>query len=401
MEFFFNVVKIIGGLYVLLMVLSIIALFFKRFRKAGIIILILLVGATAFAYLKFGAPKSYQRSYLSKTPELSEISLRPLLKEKDFFLGTIGDVRDITRSELNQNFNSLTPENALKMEGLFVNREVGRYNFSRADSIVNSAIAENLRVRGHVLVWGKLSDFFKSPDLEEYLRNFPEEQKSKVLHECMTSHIETVLSHFKGRIFDWDVVNEPLEIFGNGELENNVYLRYLGPDYIKNAFKIAHNVDPEVKLFLNEQLMNYRDARAEGFYELVKSMKEEGVPIHGVGLQSHIATYLPSTENLKKYIEKFADLGLTVELTEVDARLRLFDGAEDPYEAQADFYGQLLKACLESSHCTGLTFWGYTDAHSWMDSPGFTFFAKPNEPYLFDAEMNPKPVLKALAEVLE
>ena len=106
---------------------------------------------------------------------------------------------------------------------------------------------------------------------------------------------------------------------------------------------------------------------------------------------------LPSIENLKKYIERFTDLGLEVELTEVDARLRLFNKFDDPYLAQGELYGQILQICLENPGCIGLTFWGFSDAYCWLDK--LPFIQKPTEPYLFDKDMNPKPGIEKLYNV--
>ncbi len=105
-------------------------------------------------------------------------------------------------------------------------------------------------------------------------------------------HIENVLNHYRGKILEWDVVNEPLDMFGNGNLEENVFYRYLGPDYIAQAFIKAKAVDPNITLYLNEQFYNYTDARAEAFYQLVVSLLNKGIPIEGIGLQGHMLFYL-------------------------------------------------------------------------------------------------------------
>ena len=331
---------------------------------------------------------------MSRFDEYSNIPLREMADKAGFYIGSIGGVDMISRPEFTSAVNSVTPERALKMQGVFKNMEVGNYDFTEGDAIVDFALDKNLRVRGHTLIWGKLSHYFKAPDLDKYLSNFPEQERTGILKKIFEDHIITMLNHYQGRVGVWDVVNEPLELFGNGELEENVYSRYLGENYIEEAFRLAHEVDPELKLYLNEQLMNYHDERARGLLELVRKLQQNNVPIHGIGLQSHIPLELPDLNNMRNYLKEIEEMGLEVELTEVDVRLILFKDAEDPYEAQAKFYAELLKVCLESPACKGITFWGFTDAHSWMD--GSWMFPKPNEPYFYDKDMNPKPIIKAL-----
>jgi glyoxylase-like metal-dependent hydrolase (beta-lactamase superfamily II) len=196
-----------------------------------------------------------------------------------------------------------------------------------------------------------------------------------------------------------------MSLFHPGKLENNVYLKYLGEDYIARSFELAHSVDSDLKLILNENLLSYTDKTAKAFLALVKQLKENKVPIHGVGIQSHIGSVRDtSIVELSNFIKSITDLGLEVEITELDARLKLFNGAEDPYEAQGKYYGRILKACLDNPLCKGLTFWGFSDNRSWEDSMSM-FFPKPNEPYMFDGDLNPKPayfyVFKALKDEYE
>jgi len=399
MEFFISVMKVVMVVLSIVIVSAIITLFFKRFRRFGLISLITIIILFIIAYLTFFTPRSFDRSYLSETDKYKNHQIRALADSANFYIGAIGDVKMMSRPEFTKIANSITPENALKMQGVFKDGRVGNYNFSEGDSIVDFALSKNLRVRGHTLIWGKLSHYFKNPDLDLYLSAFPEEERSQKLEELFVMHITTVLDHYRGRIEVWEVVNEPLEIFGEGEMEENVYSRNLGKNYVKEAFRLAHDIDPTIKLYLNELLVNYHDKRAEGLLDFVREMQADGVPIHGIGLQSHMMYQLPDLENLREYLKKIQKMGLEVELTEVDARLMLFKNADDPYKAQAEFYGKLLEICLENPACKGITFWGFTDAHSWMD--GNWFFQKPNEPYFFDQDMNPKPIIKTLNDVLK
>lgn len=391
MEFYIDIIKVIVITISILVLLSVVALFFKRYRKTGMIVLCSIVLSVLLLAAYFLSPRDYEKRYLDNNQQLASISLRQEADRAEFYLGTAISAPQLGNDEINRSFNSLTAENDLKLGLLIVDKQIGVYDFSTADSIVNFAIENDFRLRGHTLIWGKLSSLFKHPDLDAYLSDFPEQERSKILKDLVESHITKVLTRYQGKIAQWDVVNEPLEILGSGELEENVFYRYLGPDYIESAFRLAHQLDPEAELFLNELLFNYHDERAEAYFQLVRKMKEDGIPIHGVGFQSHVLYSVPSMDNIKNYIKKFTDLGLKVEFTEVDARLRLFGDAEDPYQAQADFYGELLGVCLDNPGCTGITFWGYTDAVCWLNNQ--MIFPEPNEPFFFDHELNPKPVI--------
>jgi endo-1,4-beta-xylanase len=336
-------------------------------------------------------PRHFKRNYLQKSSEWKGLSFRKYADSLHFYIGAIPSGKPVTDPLFYDNFNSMTPERALKMGPLLKKLKIGDYDFSHADTLVNQALEKKMRVRGHTLVWGKQADMFKSPDLRTWLENYPEKERSIILKKTIEDHITTVLNHFRGRILIWDVVNEPMSIFKPGKLENNIFLKYLGEDYIQRTFELARSVDPDLKLFLNENLFSYTDKTAEAFLDLIKKLKERNVPVDGVGIQAHIGSRRDtSVTDLKNFIKKITDLGLEVEITEMDARLKIFKEADDPYEAQGIYYGRILRACLSNPLCRGLTFWGFSDNRSWQDSMS-KLFPRPNEPYLFDGEMNPKP----------
>ncbi|MES1189637.1 MAG: endo-1,4-beta-xylanase [Steroidobacter sp.] len=375
---------------------SLILLCWKRKRKLGVRILIIcfLVGTALLTFIFY--PHTFKKSYRSNSRDLQMIALRAHADAAHFYLGAaVDDLKTLSNSRFLATFNSITPENALKMRQLVSNAQVDVYDFAKADAMVNFALQQGLRVRGHTLVWGKLSDLFRDPDLEVYLHGFPVEDRAAALQRLIELYVKTVVGHFRGRIVTWDVVNEPLSIFHPGQLEHNVYWRYLGPGYIRTAFMQAHKADPDAKLYLNEELSNFSGKRAEALINLVNQLKRAGVPIDGVGLQSHFIYALPSLAGFQSYLERLAKSGVTVEITELDARLALFRSADDPYIAQGQFYSSLLHSCLQNLACKGMTFWGFTDKHCWLDSLPL-LFPKPNEPYLFDAELYAKPALRNL-----
>jgi endo-1,4-beta-xylanase len=219
------------------------------------------------------------------------------------------------------------------------------------------------------------------------------------LERLLAEHIQTVLAHFRGRVHQWDVVNEPLD-FIKPEWDDSIFYRTLGPDFIAKAFTLAHAADPTLELVLNEQLGNYEDEHAEKFFEIVKHLRETGVPIHGVGLQSHVIIGVPNLDSLATYMGRFAELGLFVEITELDARLREFNESDDPYAAQGRFFHQLTTNCVEQPACRGITVWGISDRFTWLNEfPPFKYM-RPNDPLLFDHEMRRKPAYLGMVEAL-
>ena len=372
---------------------------FRKYRKSGLRLLAGLILIEIIAAFYVYTPRKYNRAYISHSEEWGRLGLRSLADSLDFYLGCIPSGNAVVQEAFGNNFNSITPENALKMGPLLQHFEIGRYDFTEADKIVDEAISRNLRVRGHTLIWGKQSDIFKSPDLALYLEKYPDNERGNILLGIMENHITTVLDHFKGRVTVWDVVNEPMSIIRGGRLENNVFHRYLGEDYIAVAFRLARNADPGIKLYLNENFLSYDGKQARAFLSLLKKMKADNVPIDGVGIQSHLSPADSSFADLEKFMKSITDLGFEVEITELDFRLRLFGAAEDPYEEQGRYYGRLLSVCLDNPKCRGITFWGFSDNDCWMDKMPL-FFPKPNEPYMFDSRMNPKPVFHEFYRIL-
>jgi endo-1,4-beta-xylanase len=276
-------------------------------------------------------------------------------------------------------FTSLTPENAMKWAVVEPHR--GDFSFGDADALVDFAQREHRRVRGHTLVWdeqlpGWLTDHTWSP---------------AELTKVLTTHIDTVVGRYRGRLESWDVVNEPLD--DDGTLTNDVFLRTLGPDYIGIAFRLAHAADPHARLFLNEIATELPSPKQDALVALVRKLKADGVPIDGVGLQDHTdAGDYPSRAILAHTMRRFTDMGLDVEITELDVQLNRGHHVADPLQAQADAYAAAGAACAANPRCTGLTVWGVTDRWSWKGAAAMAL--------LFDADGKPKPALAALLHTL-
>ena len=348
-------------------------------------------------YLHYLSPREYARTYLESDPPTE--MLAEAAAKKGFFIGAAVNksVNPIYAQLVPSQYNPITPENATKWRRLLVNDKIGQYDFKEADAIVDHAVKNGVRIRGHTLVWGKFSGRTYPAVLDKRIAE-ADDPKAE-LRQVMRHHIETVMTHFKGRIQVWDCVNEPLSMDGP-YLDKNIYLNTLGKDYIAEAFRIAHEFDPSVQLFLNEQFGNYEGENVEVFFELLEWLLNEDVPIHGVGIQAHNIFKTHDLETFRWFLERVSSLGLLTEITEFDARIRLFEGADDPYQAQGAYTTAYARACIENPDCIGFTVWGMSDALTWYDwVPPFSWMP-PNDPLIFDTELRPKPAVRGIIEAL-
>ena len=360
--------------------------------------LLLLVEAAAILLLgrHWFSPREYPRPYASQPPPATP-PLATQVAASGFRIGVAVSepVLEQNAELIRREFNSVTPENATKWRQLLKDGRLGAYDFALADRIVDRSRALGLRVRGHVLVWGHM----EIPDgMEESVAAATD--PAAALREAIRHHIHTTLGHFRGRIDQWDVVNEPLS-WTTAEMHDNVFQRTLGAEYIDHAFRCAREADPSVALYLNEQLWDYAGPRAQLFLQLLADLKRRGVPIDGIGIQGHVNMLpLPSHASLRAYLDQIAALGFTVEITEVDARLRIFGDAADPYQAQGDYLGQMIHVARTHPACHGVTFWGLSDRGNWYDEQAPFKHLQPNAPLLWDESMRPKPAHAAVASAL-
>jgi endo-1,4-beta-xylanase len=383
---------IVTIIIVFLISLVVVAIFPKKIwsgKKWGWRLLMLELFVLIFISWVHTRPKEYTKNYL-KTGNVSSLSALVKPGNPDVYIGTAFTNTTISQKIVKRYFNSITPDNPLKWGRTVNNENIYDYDYSKADAMVDYALENNLRIRGHVLVWGRAVDFFKNPDLRKILNNVPESGMPDTLQYMIKNYITTTLNRYRGKIMNWDCLNEPLNVFDGG-FDNNIYYEYLGEDYIAQSFKWAHEVDPNVELYLNEQFNQYDSDKAISFLMLLRKLVDNKVPIHGVGIQAHAMFVIPEIDPLKKFLKEISDMGLKIEITELDARLRLFDGYQDPYQAQGEFYEAFVTACLENPAVQGITFWGAADNEDWYDSMPIFQLHQPNESLLFDKELHPKP----------
>jgi endo-1,4-beta-xylanase len=257
-----------------------------------------------------------------------------------------------------------------------VHSQQGHYDFAPADRIVRFATDHGMAVRGHVLVWHN-----QNPSWLDGLSRGE-------LRAALADHIQTLMHRYAGRIGEWDVVNEAVD--DHGKLRPSVWLKGLGPGYIALAFELAHAADPSAKLFYNDYGAEGKGTKADAVFQLVAALKRSGVPIDGLGLQAHVDARLPP--GYAENIARFASLGLQLELTEVDVRLKSDDAAAR--RAQAAQYARLVDGCRP---CTRFTVWGLDDGDSWVPGGPFPGYGHAT---LLDDKLRPKPAFDAFRAAL-
>jgi len=323
-------------------------------------------------------------------------SLRSLAAVRGVLVGTaVNDVR-LARDPayaalLARQYDQVEPENAMKWRAVHPARNT--YDFSGADAIVAFARAHQQRVRGHNLLW-----HVYNPD---WLQggHFTPVQLAQILQD----HITTVVRHFAGRVYAWDVVNEAFQDGLSGALRPSIWsnrpgIGRPGTGFIEQAFRWAHAADPQALLFYNDFGIEGINPKSDAVYAMVQDFKRRGVPLDGVGLQMHIDTGgRPALDALARNIARFVALGVQVQITEMDVRLKLNAAGEaSPAQlaAQARVYHDVSAACLNHPGCTAIQTWGFTDGSSWIPHvyPGYGA-ALP-----FDAAEHPKPAFCALVQ---
>jgi endo-1,4-beta-xylanase len=264
------------------------------------------------------------------------------------------------------------------------------YDFTASDVTVSFAEANSMKIRGHNLVWHHL--------LPEWLAegNWTKESLEAVLRD----HITTIVGHYKGRVHCWDVVNEPF-VWDGPELRPTLWCNTIGVEYIKLALQWAHEADPSALLFLNEHsLFSESFGKVSAMCSLVSWLRAQDVPIHGVGMQMHLERVKgqPSPVDpveLRAIMRRFGDLGLLVQVTEMDVRIE-DPATEEDLSAQAKIYKDVMQVCADAPNCTSFATWGVSDADSWIPAvyPGW------GSALLFDENYESKPAYHSLVGLM-
>ena len=315
---------------------------------------------------------------------------------KDYFtIGVAVSPQGLKRTDESQliihHFGSMTPENAMKMGP--VHPRENEYYWRDADSIIAFARQNNLKVRGHCLCWHNQTPRWLFIDST---KNPPDTVSKEVLLKRLKDHITTVVTRYKGIVYAWDVCNEVISDNPNEYFRNSPWYRICGEEFVARAFEYAHAADPGALLFYNDY-NETNPVKREKIYRLVKGLKDAGVPINGVGLQSHWSMYDITSGKIDSTLSRFAELGLKVQITELDlkvqhngpgARQDTIPGyTAEREKIQTEQYEMIFRLFRKYKDViSAVTFWNVSDRSSWLDRRG----GGKAYPLLFDTTYQPK-----------
>ena len=299
-------------------------------------------------------------------------------------------------------FNSVTAENDMKP--VSVHPAEGVWNWGAADSIANFCRENGIKMRGHCLCWhSQFSDWmFKDKKGRPV--------KKEVFYERLREHIYTVVNRYKDVVYCWDVVNEAMadnvQSWPGHEgtpYRESQHWKLCGDEFIAKAFQFAHEADPNALLFYNDY-NEFEPGKRDRIYNMVKKMQEQGVPIHGIGMQGHYNIYGPSEEDIDAAITKYSELVKHIHVTELDVRMNIEMGGQlrfskgenkpvAPYmqALQNDQYNRIFRVFRKHKDVIDcVTFWNLSDKDTWLGVN--------NHPLLFDEQYKPKPVYKVVRD---
>lgn len=333
----------------------------------------LLVGAVALATTLTGGPATAAQ----------QGTLHELAAAQGKYFGSATDNPELPdaayAATLGSEFGQITPGNSMKWDTTEPAR--GRFDFAKGDVVTDFAQQHGQTVRGHTLVWHS--------QLPGWVASLPSAQ----VEAAMTNHVTQEATHYRGAVAAWDVVNEPFN--EDGTFRTSPFYNAMGADYIATALRAAHAADPDAKLYLNDYNIEGLGAKSDAMYALVSELVDEGVPLDGVGMQAHLAVQYGFPYEMRANMQRFADLGLDVAVTELDVRMRLpADAAE--IATQSTYYQRVVETCLAVERCVGITVWDYTDKYSWVPST----FPGEGAANLFDENLLPKAAYGAVRTAL-
>ncbi|KAI0091083.1 endo-1,4-B-xylanase A [Irpex rosettiformis] len=305
------------------------------------------------------APSTTTTSSGSQSTSTAKLNTLAKAKGKLYF-GSATDNPELTNTAYvailsdSTTFGQITPGNSMKWDATEPTQ--GQFSWTGADQIVNLATTNGQVLRGHNCVWhNQLPSWVSSGSFT-----------SAQLTSIIQNHCSTLVGHYKGQIYSWDVVNEPFN--DDGTWRTDVFYNTLGTDYIQIALNAARSADPAAKLYINDYNIEYPGAKSTAMQSLVKTLKAASVPLDGIGLQSHfIVGSVPSTSSLESNMNAFVALGVEVAITELDIRMTLPTTPTLLAQQKTD-YTSVISACQAVDQCVGITIWDWTDKYSWVPS---------------------------------
>jgi endo-1,4-beta-xylanase len=350
-------------------------------KKMIIFLAVFTVSSLSLVYAQYGQTNDSLRSLAEQLTSQGH----------EFYIGCAvpssfsGGDQTIVRTE----FNILTCENDMKIGTISPNR--GQYNYGGGDSLVNFAQSNNMVFHGHCFIWHK------------YLPGWVDGTKS-----TMDTYIANVGGHFRGKIYVWDVVNEAFQRDGSfrinaigsgGQDGASIWAQRQGVQYLEDAFRDARNADPNAKLMYNDYAIENNDAKFNGMFGMLQDFVSRGVPIDAVGFQGHLYPEFSQADanGLAEKMQRIADLGLEIYITEVDGGAP--DSSASGLQHQADIYYWLMKACLAQPMCRAVQVWGIRDSQSWRNNPEDPV-DKAYAPLIFNDSGGKKPAYYAIQQAL-
>ena len=328
-------------------------------------------------------------------------TLREYADKNGKYIGTAISMwkNDLTNASLGETkevgaqFNMLVAENEMKWDALEPSRN--SFSYGSADDLVRFAQNHDMRLRGHCLAWHSQLPTWVSSDGKKNDKNWTREEALNILK----NHIEKVMKHYKGKVAEWDVVNECLDddqsvVRSNPEgytlRKNSVWTLAVGEDFIDSAFVWAHRADPDAVLYLNDYGVEFSNkAKTAAFYNLAMRLKKKGIPIDGVGLQCHFSIGDLDSVRLDNTIRRFAEAGLQCIITELD--MGIPSTTTQNKEAQARDYRIITDIVLNNDNCPNMVIWGLKDNNSWRES---------SNPLLYTSGIGKKPAWYAVRSAL-
>jgi GH35 family endo-1,4-beta-xylanase len=286
--------------------------------------------------------------------------------------------RDIVLRE----FSTLTPENHLKME--FVLADPAKPNYSQGNLILDFAAANKMAARGHTLVWHYYPPFLKG--------EAPAPAKTEAI---LRDFVKQSMLNAKGKVAAWDVVNEPVDDLG--KWRETLWYKAMGKQYVEKALRWARAADPTVPLFINDYNIEGVNDKSDALYAIVKDLVDRGVPLDGIGMQCHFdLDTMPELGSMYANMQRFAELGLRIHLTEFDIRMST-PATPAKLARQAKAYADIFRLALTVPAVESITFWNLSDIHSWVPSVHTGYGAA----HLWDENFQPKPAYFAIADALK
>lgn len=252
-----------------------------------------------------------------------------------------------------------------------------RFDFAQADELISFAKKHRMRVRGHTLLWPGADPSWVRDKVTS----------CELARAVLRQHIEAVVTRYAGDIDEWDVANEVLDARGKLKTDESPFLKQCGEAILADAFRWTAELAPQATLFFNDFSMEDDNARVRGYAELITRLRSAGVPVGGMGLETHLRVRDGIPVGLRSVLRGFDGMGIKTALTEVDVRIDLNDQSESQKELQSQIFASVAQACRVTVSCTGVTLWGFTDKYSWVEKS----LKGQGAATVRDSEYNPKP----------